>query len=111
MTTGADEEPRAFRRGWHLLPSDPADDPLRSATFYEAVFGWTVDTDREEPSFENGTVHVIGHFRAGFSVAGEAGVRPYVFVAGVDETLERVVAQGGAVVTPAYAEGDLLVAT
>jgi predicted enzyme related to lactoylglutathione lyase len=111
VTTGADEEPRVFRRGGISYFQIPADDPLRSAIFYQAVFGWTVDTDREEPSFEDGTGHVIGHFRAGFSVAGEAGVRPYVFVAGVDETLERVVAQGGAVVTPAYAEGDLLVAT
>jgi hypothetical protein len=74
VTTGADEEPRAFRRGGISYLRIPADDPLRSATFYEAVFGWTVDTDREEPSFEDGTVHVIGHFRAGFSVAGEKGL-------------------------------------
>ena len=44
-------------------------------------------------------------------VAGEPGVLPYVFVERVDETLEKVVAQGGEVVTPPYPEGDLRVAT
>jgi uncharacterized protein len=75
------------------------------------VFGWTVRTDREDPSFEDGTGHVIGHFVADQPVAGEAGLRPYVFVEGLDETLERVVAQGGEIVTPPYPEGDLQVAT
>jgi uncharacterized protein len=48
---------------------------------------------------------------ADLPVAGEAGVLPYVFVEPVDETLEKVVAQGGEVVTPPYPEGDLRVAT
>jgi uncharacterized protein len=33
------------------------------------------------------------------------------FVERVDETLEKVVAQGGEVLTPPYPEGDLRVAT
>ena len=48
---------------------------------------------------------------ADLPVAGESGVLPYVFVERVDETLEKVVAQGGEVVTPPYPEGDLRVAT
>jgi predicted enzyme related to lactoylglutathione lyase len=47
---------------------------------------------------------VIGHFMADLPVAGEAGVLPYVFVERVDETLEKVVAHGGEVVTPPYPE-------
>jgi uncharacterized protein len=70
-----------------------------------------VDADRDDPSFEDRTGHVIGHFMADLPVAGEAGVLPYVFVERVDETLENVVAQGGEVVTPPYREGDLRVAT
>jgi predicted enzyme related to lactoylglutathione lyase len=89
----------------------PAPDPQRSAAFYEAVFGWTVDADRDDPSFEDGTGHVIGHFVADLAVAGEAGVRPYIFVENVDETLGKVVAQGGEVVAAPYPEGDLHVAT
>jgi uncharacterized protein len=89
----------------------PAADPQRSAAFYAAVFGWSVRTDRDDPSFEDGTGHVIGHFVADQPVAGEAGLWPYVFVESLDETLERIVAGGGEVVTPPYPEGDLRVAT
>ena len=38
-------------------------------------------------------------------------MRPYVYVERVDETLDRVVAHGGEVVTAPYPEGDLWVAT
>jgi predicted enzyme related to lactoylglutathione lyase len=89
----------------------PAADPRRAAAFYEAVFGWTVRSDRDDPSFEDGTGHVIGHFVADQPVAGEAGLRPYVYVEDLGETLERVVAEGGEIVTPPYPEGDLRVAT
>jgi uncharacterized protein len=100
-----------FRRGGISYLRVPAEDPRESASFYAGVFGWSVDTDREDPSFEDGTGHVIGHFMADLPVAGEAGVLPYVFVESVDETLETVVAQGGEVVRPPYPEGDLRVAT
>jgi uncharacterized protein len=111
LGAGAGEEPRVFRRGGISYLRIPAAEPRRSAAFYEAVFGWRVDADRNDPSFEDGTGHVIGHFMADLPVAGEAGVLPYVFVERVDETLEKVVAQGGEVVTPPYPEGDLRVAT
>ena len=89
----------------------PADDPTRVGAFYEAVFGWRVAGEPHRPSFEDGTGHVIGHFVAGETVAGEAGVRPYVFVERVDETLAKVVENGGEVATATYPEGDLWVAT
>ena len=89
----------------------PAGDPGRAARFYSAVFGWTVDAERAEPSFRDGTGHVIGHFVRDQAPAGEAGVRPYVFVTSVEETLAAVASNGGAVVTAPYAEGELTVAT
>jgi uncharacterized protein len=90
----------------------PAADPKPTAAFYARVFGWTVDTDREDPSFEDGTGHVIGHVSAEHRVAGEAGIRPYVYVDSVDDALERVAGGGGGeVVDEPYAEGDLWVAT
>jgi predicted enzyme related to lactoylglutathione lyase len=88
----------------------PSDDPQRSAAFYESVFGWKVDADRKDPSFEDGTGHVIGHIHGDMEVAGEAGIRPYVFVESVADAIERIEAQGGEVVTPPYLEGDLTVA-
>jgi predicted enzyme related to lactoylglutathione lyase len=100
-----------FRPGGVSYLRVAAPDPKRSAEFYASVFGWTVDTDRDEPSFSDGSGHVIGHFMADLPVAGEAGVVPYVFVESVDTTLDQVVAHGGETATPPYPEGDLRVAT
>jgi hypothetical protein len=69
-----------------------------------------VDLDRDDPSFEDGTGHVIGHVDGRMEVAGSAGPRPYVHVESVEATLERVGASGGKVVTPPFPEGDLTVA-
>jgi hypothetical protein len=108
----ADEgESRVFRRAGISYLHIPATDPQRTGAFYQSVFGWTVDTNRSDPSFEDGTGHVIGHFVDDLPVAGEAGIRPYIFVEGVDDTFERASAHGGAVVREPYPEGDLWVAT
>ncbi len=48
----------------------PADEPKKVAAFYETVFDWKVDADREDPSFEDGTGHVIGHIDAEMKVSG-----------------------------------------
>jgi uncharacterized protein len=100
-----------FRAGGVSYFRIPAPEPHALARFYRDVFGWKVDTDREEPSFEDGTGHVIGHFIADLPTAGEAGFLPYVFVEDVGATLERALAGGGAVATEPYPEGDLRVAT
>jgi hypothetical protein len=111
VSSDAEDEPRVFRVGGVSYLRIPAEDPGRSAAFYESVFGWDLRGDPGDPGFEDGTGHVIGHFMADLPVAGEAGVRPYIFVEHVDETLDRVVAYGGEVVTAPYPEGDLWVAT
>ena len=111
MTSSAGDEPRVFRPAGVSYRRIPAPDPKLSAAFYEAVFGWRVDSARDDPSFEDGTGHVIGHFIAGLAVAGEAGVRPYIFVESVEATLDDVTATGGQVATAPYPEGDLRVAT
>jgi uncharacterized protein len=110
VSSGAGEH-RVFRVGGISYLRIPAEDPQRSAAFYQAVFGWSVRAGEREPAFEDGSGHVIGHFVSDLSVAGEAGVRPYVFVESVDETLREVVAGGGEVETAPYPEGDLWVAT
>src|SRR4051812_41453215 len=105
------EEPLVFRPGGVSYLRIPAPDPQAAAAFYEAVLGWSVDAARDEPSFADGTGHVIGHFVADQDAAGEAGVRPYVYVESVDGTLARAVEHGAEVETAPYAEGDLWVAT
>ena len=104
-------ESRVFRPAGISYLRIPAKDPQQTAVFYESVFGWTVDENRPDPSFEDGSGHVIGHFMADHAVAGEAGVRPYIYVERIDDTLEKVSAHGGAVMAAPYPEGDLWVAT
>jgi predicted enzyme related to lactoylglutathione lyase len=99
-----------FRRGGISDLRSPATDPATSADFYEAVFGWRVRRGREDPAFEDGSGHVIGHFRSDHAVAGEDGVRPYVFVENLNDALEKIRARGCEVVTDPYPEGDLWVA-
>jgi predicted enzyme related to lactoylglutathione lyase len=111
VSPGTDDPPSVFRVGGVSYLRIPAEDPRQSAAFYEAVFGWSLSGDRADPSFADGTGHVIGHFIADQPVAGEAGVRPYIFVESVGETLEKIVASGGEVDTPPYPEGDVRVAT
>jgi uncharacterized protein len=108
---GNEGESRIFRRAGISYVRIPAKDPQASAGFYCDVFGWTVDAARADPSFEDGSGHVIGHFIADAAVSGDACVRPYVYVESVDDTLERVSARGGVPVQTPYAEGDLRVAT
>jgi uncharacterized protein len=106
-----DDAPSVFRPGGITYLRIPAPDPGRTADFYRDVFGWNVRDDRDDPAFEDAGGHVIGHFTPDQPVAGEAGVRPYVYVESVDEVLERVTKGGGEVVDAPYPEGDLVVAT
>lgn len=99
-----------FRRGGISYLRIPAPDPQASADFYEGVFGWRVRGGREDPAFEDGSGHVIGHFRIDHAVAGEGGVRPYIFVENLDAALEQIRARGCEIVTEPYPEGDLWVA-
>jgi uncharacterized protein len=88
----------------------PATDVARSAAFYRAVFGWELRGDPDEPSFSDGTGHVIGHWRTDLPAAGEAGVRPYVYVTELAATLDRARAEGAKVLAEPYAEGSLTIA-
>jgi len=100
-----------FRAGGISYLRIPAPDPRRSAAFYQAVFGWELRGAADDPSFQDGTGHVIGHFMRDLAVAGEAGVQPYIYVESIDDTLEKLGARGAELVTEPYPEGDLWVAT
>jgi predicted enzyme related to lactoylglutathione lyase len=104
-------DPAVARPGGISYLRVPAVDPQRSAEFYAGVFGWQVDAARAEPSFADGTGHVIGHFVADVPAAEDAGVRPYVYVQSVDAAVAAVEAHGGEIVNPPYPEGNLWVAT
>jgi uncharacterized protein len=99
-----------FRPGGITYVRIPAADRRRAASFYAGVFDWAVDLDRENPSFCDAGGHVIGHFVADQPVAGEGGVRPYVYVESVDDALRRALDSGGKIATAPYPEGNLRVA-
>jgi predicted enzyme related to lactoylglutathione lyase len=84
----------------------PAADLGQAAAFYSQAFGWQV----RDNAFTDGSGHVIGHWRTDLSVAGDAGIRPYIYVTGIDAVLEQVERVGGAVIRPRYREGNLWVA-
>lgn len=103
-------EHSVFRPGGISYLRIPATHPEASADFYEAVFGWKVRRGRPDPAFEDGSGHVIGHFRSDHAVAGEDGVRIYVFVENLDAALEKIRSHSCEIVTEPYPEGDLWVA-
>jgi predicted enzyme related to lactoylglutathione lyase len=105
-----DGEVTVFRPGDVSYLRIPARDPAIAGAFYEAVFGWHL-RDGHATGFADASGHVIGHFLPDHEVAGEAGVRPYVYVESVEETTAKLNEHGGEIVTPPYREGNLVVAT
>ena len=88
----------------------PARDVAASAGFYHDVFGWQLHGRPDAPSFSDGTGHVIGRWVTDQAVTGADGLRAYIYVADVDDTLAAVTSHDGRVVTPPYPEGTLRVA-
>jgi predicted enzyme related to lactoylglutathione lyase len=89
----------------------PAVEARESAAFYEKVLGWILRAaDTDDPRFQDPTGHLVGRWVTGRVISREPGLLPYIYVDHVDDAVERVVAHGGEVVKPPYAEGNLWVA-
>ena len=89
----------------------PAVDAKRSAAFYEKVFGWSLRGDTDQPHFDDAAGDLIGSWVTGRAISSEPGLLPYIYVDGIDDTLEKIGAHGGQVVRAPFPEGDLWVAT
>jgi uncharacterized protein len=100
----------ALPRSSGVLFEVPAIDVVQSSKFYSQVFGWVVSSNAEQGSFTDGSGHVIEHWRTDLDVAGDRGVRPYIYVSDLDQVLNEAAAHGGMIVQPRYTEGDLWVA-
>ena len=107
----AEAAPSVFRPGGISYVEIPCSAPARAADFYEAVFGWKIRRDGNEPAFSDATGHVIGHFLAGNAATGKCGILPYIYVDDVDETLRAVADNGGEIIAKPRPEGTLRVAT
>jgi predicted enzyme related to lactoylglutathione lyase len=109
--SASEEPPSVSRSGGVSYLHIPSKEPSRTAAFYREVFNWKVrDSEAESPAFQDGTGHVIGHFVHEQAVAGDAGIRPYIYVEDVPATVERILANAGEVLRAPFAEGALTVA-
>jgi 2,7-dihydroxy-5-methyl-1-naphthoate 7-O-methyltransferase len=79
----------------------PAVDSIRSAAFYQTVFGW--QTEHPYQDFES--PGLIGQWVQGRLPAPDAGPMIWIHVADLDETLERVVTHGGEIIDPPSPDG------
>lgn len=90
----------------------PAIDIMRSAQFYEAVFGWKIRRRGDgQTAFDDGVGEVSGTWVTGRSPSREAGLLLYVMVDSVAAALDAVRAHGGELVEPIGADAPEITAT
>ena len=83
-----------------------------SAAFYKDIFGWQIrGGSAAHLSFTDATGDIIGAFVTDRVISTEPGVIFYVYVHGLDATLDKMVRGGSKVVRQPYLEGDVWVAT
>jgi uncharacterized protein len=101
-----------FKHGRLAYIQIPAWNVRESAAFYKDVFGWQIRGGSDEHlSFTDAAGDIIGAFVTNRMISTEPGVIFYIYVHGLDATLEKMVAAGSKVVRQPYQEGDLWVAT
>ena len=83
-----------------------------SAAFYKNIFGWQIrGGSATHLAFTDATGDLIGAFITDAMISTEPGVIFYIYVHGLDATLEKMVNAGSKVVRQPYLEGDVWVAT
>jgi len=85
----------------------PALDTMKSAAFYEKIFGWHIE--RPYPSFES--PGLMGQWVDDRAAAPETGLLAWINVDRIDDILEAVRANGGEVLEPPSADGSRWLAT
>jgi predicted enzyme related to lactoylglutathione lyase len=103
---------RLARHGHVSYLEIPATNIEKSASFFEAVFGWAIDRrDDGRASFDDRSGDLIGRWVTGHAPSREPGLLPFIYVDGIDAIVEQIPKRGGVIVEPPYPEGDLWVAT
>jgi hypothetical protein len=88
----------------------PATDVIRSANFYEAVFGWPVRSDNHgNAAFDDGVGIVSGMWTTELKPS-VYGIQIYIMMDSVEETVEAVITNGGKLTQPAGKEGPNITA-
>jgi hypothetical protein len=90
----------------------PAADVRQAARFYRDVFGWHItNPDSDSPGFDIPGGQLSGAWISHHLAPSEPGLLPYIYVDHIQDTVARIVAQGGEIVTNPFPEGLLTVAT
>ncbi|OQP40928.1 glyoxalase [Niastella yeongjuensis] len=78
-----------------------AEDIESSSAFYKAVFGWNIRKRGDgATSFDDGVGEVSGTWVKGRTPAVSPGLLVYVMVDDMEETIAKVIANGGTIVQP-----------
>jgi uncharacterized protein len=101
------DDRRGLANGQICYLQIPARDVMKSAEFYERVFGWRIE--RPHPSFE--APGLIGQWVSDRRPAADSGLLAWISVDSIDATLEAVRAGGGEIVDPPSADGPRWLAT
>src|SRR5438445_11403592 len=84
----------------------PAKDIVRSADFYQRVFGWSIRKRGDgATAFDDATGQVSGSWVVGRTPATTPGMLFYIMVENVAAVLDAVVASGGAIEEAVSAKG------
>jgi predicted enzyme related to lactoylglutathione lyase len=78
-----------------------AEDIESSSAFYQAVFGWNIRKRGDgATAFDDGVGEVSGTWVKGRTPAVSPGLLVYVMVDDMEETIAKVIANGGTIVQP-----------
>ncbi len=79
----------------------PAIDAEASAKFYKTVFGWNIRKRKDGSiAFDDAVNEVSGSWKLFRKPSTEAGLLVYIMVKNVEDTIEKIKKNGGAIVVP-----------
>jgi predicted enzyme related to lactoylglutathione lyase len=89
----------------------PSTDIQRSADFYRTVFGWNVRRRGDGAiAFDDGVGEVSGVWKTGRPPSPTPGLLIYIMVDSVEETIRKLLANGGQLVQPIGADAPEITA-
>ena len=95
------EQHPTLRNGKICYIEIPAADIDISTVFYQKVFGWEIRKRGDGSlAFDDAVGEVSGTWRLGRKPSADVGLLIYIMVDSVEETIERITAQGGKIVQP-----------
>jgi len=103
--------PPTLKNGKICYIEMPAIEIVRSADFYQRVFGWQIRNRGDgRTAFDDSTGQVSGAWVLGRPPASAPGLLVYVMVDSVAATLDLIVANGGQIVQPIGADAPEITA-